>query len=603
MLLAVAADDPSRFDSIWELDHRESPARRPPPLVAVEDGGVVDEQPASDADLDAARALVLAGDAFDRDDLRRAGRGAGHVRVLDEMTAETSLGRILLPGPWATASPHAYNPVVRVTGRVRRARAGVGDPRWAEVAEAVAPRPPRCWTPTRSPTDWPPSARTARWRSPDPPEAGANRDTATTRRARRSASPNRATPTTGLWPHASPPRCRRTRCSPRSWIPGGPRNPPTSTPSRTPPVPRRRRRTDDRMTPAPDLRRMAETAASTPTYYGSAWNALTAAMLSSDVLGGCPGSPTAPTARRAQGTTAPGIGAAAGSRTPSLRRRRTRRRRCTSHPAIGSTPTSSASTGERTGGSRRRGLRAVGWYEKGVLPARWARGSRGPCRLPDRPGGVHRPPPAHPGGHRWRSSAPTARRRLRRHGAADGGEGQLPTESIYAPTPTPQLRLVTCAGHGTRPAATTSTTWWSRGRALTTVRRRARISRPASPRGRLVFLRRDELTARPCRSPCRGVAEGRGDAGVVETAHELVLHGHPRMPSRSSRGSGSAGWVFTCTQPRPRALSLSASRSARQAWSFMSLIRAYSIDTRRPSCRSRAAATSASSTSTSSSPG
>ena len=47
-------------------------------------------------------------------------------------------------------------------------------------------------------------------------------------------------------------------------------------------------------------------------------------------------------------------------------------------------------------------------------------------------------------------------------------------------------------------------------------------------------------------------------------------------------GVGFSGIGFTCTQPRPRALSFFASRSARQAWSFMSLISAYSMDTRRP---------------------
>ncbi len=47
-------------------------------------------------------------------------------------------------------------------------------------------------------------------------------------------------------------------------------------------------------------------------------------------------------------------------------------------------------------------------------------------------------------------------------------------------------------------------------------------------------------------------------------------------------GVGFSGIGLTCTQPLPRALCFSASRSARHAWSFMSLMRAYSIDTRRP---------------------
>src|SRR5665811_2329217 len=64
-----------------------------------------------------------------------------------------------------------------------------------------------------------------------------------------------------------------------------------------------------------------------------------------------------------------------------------------------------------------------------------------------------------------------------------------------------------------------------------------------------------------------------------------------RTNSRSTPGSeavhfepgvGFSGIGLTCTQPRPRALSLSPSRSARQPWSFMLRIRAYSMLTRRP---------------------
>src|SRR5699024_639095 len=47
-------------------------------------------------------------------------------------------------------------------------------------------------------------------------------------------------------------------------------------------------------------------------------------------------------------------------------------------------------------------------------------------------------------------------------------------------------------------------------------------------------------------------------------------------------GVGFSGIGFTCTQPVPHSSSSAASRSARQAWSFMSLIRAYSMLTRRP---------------------
>src|SRR5699024_7927119 len=59
-------------------------------------------------------------------------------------------------------------------------------------------------------------------------------------------------------------------------------------------------------------------------------------------------------------------------------------------------------------------------------------------------------------------------------------------------------------------------------------------------------------------------------------------------------GVGLSGIGLTCTHPRPHLLSSSPSNSARQAWSFISLMRAYSMLTRRPvtSKYSRAASSS-----------
>ena len=47
-------------------------------------------------------------------------------------------------------------------------------------------------------------------------------------------------------------------------------------------------------------------------------------------------------------------------------------------------------------------------------------------------------------------------------------------------------------------------------------------------------------------------------------------------------GVGLRGIGLTCAHPRPRLLSSSASSCARQGWSFMSLMSAYSIETLRP---------------------
>jgi endo-1,4-beta-D-glucanase Y len=65
--------------------------------AAVDDGEVVDASAASDADLDGALALVLAGEAFGRPDHTSAGLALGRA-VLDLETVQTASGRILTAG-------------------------------------------------------------------------------------------------------------------------------------------------------------------------------------------------------------------------------------------------------------------------------------------------------------------------------------------------------------------------------------------------------------------------------------------------------------------------------------------------------------------------
>src|SRR5699024_10924 len=111
-------------------------------------------------------------------------------------------------------------------------------------------------------------------------------------------------------------------------------------------------------------------------------------------------------------------------------------------------------------------------------------------------------------------------------------------------------------------------------------------------------------------------AEVAGD-GLAHSAPELVAASWPQAPSMSAPrvsrtvvripcarsrstnccstpgreavhfdpGVGLSGMGLMCSQPFPRAVSFSASRSARQAWSLMSRIIAYSMLTRRPVAR------------------
>jgi endoglucanase len=117
LVQAVWADDPATFDRVraWTLAHLQGGDARALPAWAWgtrPDGtlGVIDPQPASDADQLLAWALLLAARRWDRPALVAEARG-----VLDAIWAREvrSVGPhlVLLPGPWAAeADPVLLNP-------------------------------------------------------------------------------------------------------------------------------------------------------------------------------------------------------------------------------------------------------------------------------------------------------------------------------------------------------------------------------------------------------------------------------------------------------------------------------------------------------------
>jgi endo-1,4-beta-D-glucanase Y len=126
MLIAVAVGDQTRFRSIWQWtkDH----LRRPDGLLSWRwaDDQIVDGNSAADADLDAARALVLAGDRFNAPELIQDGKQLGAVILQNESvsvgtrvapagdvvpagTGMAGEGRVLVAGNWATAAPYTFN--------------------------------------------------------------------------------------------------------------------------------------------------------------------------------------------------------------------------------------------------------------------------------------------------------------------------------------------------------------------------------------------------------------------------------------------------------------------------------------------------------------
>jgi endoglucanase len=103
MLLAVAANDRKAFTLAWRWARVN--LQRPDGLLSWHwsGGALVDPAPASDADLDAANALLLAARRFRQPVYRRAALRMGKA-ILDVETVQRGGKLLLVPGPWATGS-------------------------------------------------------------------------------------------------------------------------------------------------------------------------------------------------------------------------------------------------------------------------------------------------------------------------------------------------------------------------------------------------------------------------------------------------------------------------------------------------------------------
>ena len=132
MLVAVGTGDADTFGAVWNWTTAN--LQREDGLLSWRwaDGSVADPSSASDADLDAARALVLAGSAFGDAGYTADGLALGRA-VLDLETVQTDAGRILTAGQWATTEPYSYNPSYVSPAATAELAAASGDPRWAEL--------------------------------------------------------------------------------------------------------------------------------------------------------------------------------------------------------------------------------------------------------------------------------------------------------------------------------------------------------------------------------------------------------------------------------------------------------------------------------------
>ncbi len=287
LLIAYANDDRRTFGAIWSWTQRH--------LVTDDDllawrwtpqDGVADEQSASDADLDAARALVLAGERWDDERYTTAGKTLASA-ILEHETATTDLGRILLPGPWADSEPYRYNASYASPAAFRILERATGDRRWTELEQGSSAVTAAVLDESDLPSDW---SQVHADGTVDPMPASGDQGSVVygweamrlpLRYAEACSADDRA-----LAASVAPTLARSTRLAAQLDLGG------TAVTGDTSGLAYAARAAAEHAAgsssaAAADLRRMDRTAATTQTYYGDAWAALGATMLTSDVLGGC----------------------------------------------------------------------------------------------------------------------------------------------------------------------------------------------------------------------------------------------------------------------------------------------------------------------------
>ncbi|HZE07079.1 MAG TPA: glycosyl hydrolase family 8, partial [Solirubrobacteraceae bacterium] len=150
MLAAVAVGDRHRFDQIWSWTQHNLQLRNGLFAFHWAGGHVVDPQPASDADLDTARALLVASCRFHEPDLRQAAVRVGKA-ILAHETAKAGSLQVLMAGPWANkggylvfdpsyVDPTTLQDLAKVTGDSRFSAVDAGSTQL--VNDLTRPLPP-----------------------------------------------------------------------------------------------------------------------------------------------------------------------------------------------------------------------------------------------------------------------------------------------------------------------------------------------------------------------------------------------------------------------------------------------------------------------------
>jgi endo-1,4-beta-D-glucanase Y len=133
MLLAAASGDSKRFDSIWGWT--KDNLRRKDGLISFlwKNGKIVDPQAASDADVDAARALLVGSCQFKQPELRKEALDLAKA-IMDVETAQFQGNPVLAAGPWAVKKPITLNPSYFSPATFAALATASGDGRWGSLS-------------------------------------------------------------------------------------------------------------------------------------------------------------------------------------------------------------------------------------------------------------------------------------------------------------------------------------------------------------------------------------------------------------------------------------------------------------------------------------
>lgn len=153
LLMAAAEGDRARFERVWKWT--KTNLQRPDGLLSWKwrAGKVVDDSPATDADLDTARALVIAGRTLPAPELIEEGNRMGEA-VLDQETTELGGDNlVLLAGPWAKED-RIINPSYVSPCTYKELGASSPDARWQRLTKSGYAMAASLLADGRLPSDW-----------------------------------------------------------------------------------------------------------------------------------------------------------------------------------------------------------------------------------------------------------------------------------------------------------------------------------------------------------------------------------------------------------------------------------------------------------------